>query len=284
MSKAKKYYWLKLKNDFFTTREIKKLRKIAGGDTYTIIYLKMQLLSISKEGMLEYEGTDKNIVEQLALELDEDEDNVRMTLSFLEANKLIEQLTEDEYLLNRVPEAIGSETTAAERMRKMRETRNEVTPMLQDVQESYTEIEIENRDREKREELDKEEVDKSTVAKSSKKVSKNPFEEYDFTPDVKQALMDFFEMRKTIKKPMTKKATTLLVNNLKGISDDPETQIKLLEQSILNNWQTIYPLKSDKWNDNNVKPSYSKGKEVKKDFTEREYNYDELEKKLLGWD
>ena len=28
----KKYYWLRLKNNFFTQREIKKLRNIAGGE------------------------------------------------------------------------------------------------------------------------------------------------------------------------------------------------------------------------------------------------------------
>ena len=40
MTNIKKYYWLKLKEDFFRDKKIKKLRKIAGGDTYTIIYLK----------------------------------------------------------------------------------------------------------------------------------------------------------------------------------------------------------------------------------------------------
>ena len=49
MANSKKYYWLKLKNDFFTSKEMKKLRKIAGGDTYTIIYLKLQLLSLQNE-------------------------------------------------------------------------------------------------------------------------------------------------------------------------------------------------------------------------------------------
>ena len=44
---AKRYYWLKLKDDYLDSPKIKKLRKIAGGDTYTIIYLKMQLLSES---------------------------------------------------------------------------------------------------------------------------------------------------------------------------------------------------------------------------------------------
>jgi len=149
---ARKYFWLKLKDDFFTSKEIKKLRRIAGGDTYTIIYLKMQLLSIKKEGLIVYEGTEKDIVEQLSLELDEDEENVKMTLAFLQQNKLIEQIDDDEFLLNKVPELVGSETTAAARMRKMREkknkeekkieeNRNKVTPQLQDVQNCYTEKE-----------------------------------------------------------------------------------------------------------------------------------------------
>ena len=54
MEKAKKYYWLKLMKDFFTQPKIKKLRKIAGGDTYTIIYLKLQLLSIHSHTTLKY--------------------------------------------------------------------------------------------------------------------------------------------------------------------------------------------------------------------------------------
>ena len=49
---AKRYFWLKLKEDFFRQKEIKKLRKIAGGDTFTIIYLKLQLLSLQDNGKL----------------------------------------------------------------------------------------------------------------------------------------------------------------------------------------------------------------------------------------
>ena len=79
---SKRYYWLKLKNDFFNQREIKKLRRIAGGDTFTIIYLKMQLLSIQSEGVLKFEGTEESLSEQLALELDEDEDTIKLTLAF----------------------------------------------------------------------------------------------------------------------------------------------------------------------------------------------------------
>ncbi|MBN4074659.1 phage replisome organizer N-terminal domain-containing protein [bacterium AH-315-E09] len=90
---SKKYYWLKLKDNFFMSKQIKKLRKVAGGDTYVIIYLKMQLLSIKQNGIIYYDGTEENIVEQLVLELDEDEDNIKMTLAFLEKNRLIEKMS-----------------------------------------------------------------------------------------------------------------------------------------------------------------------------------------------
>jgi len=146
MSKSKKYYWLKLKDNFFNNREIKKLRKVAGGDTYVIIYLKMQLLSIKKGGLIEYDRTEENIAEQLSLELDENVDNIKIVLSFMEANNLVEKIADTDYLLTRVPMLIGKETDAAERMRNMRERNNvtlirgkigencnNVTPLLQNV-------------------------------------------------------------------------------------------------------------------------------------------------------
>lgn len=41
MADNKRYYWLKLKNNWFNDKRIKKLRSVAGGDTYVIIYLKI---------------------------------------------------------------------------------------------------------------------------------------------------------------------------------------------------------------------------------------------------
>ena len=71
---AKKYYWLQLKEDFFRQKEIKMLRRIAGGDTYTIIYLKIMLMSLKDEGKILYEGIGSNFAEEIALEIDEEED------------------------------------------------------------------------------------------------------------------------------------------------------------------------------------------------------------------
>ena len=174
MSINEKYYWLKLKDDFFNNKEIKKLRRIAGGDTYIIIYLKMQLLSIKQGGIIKFDQTEENLGEQLSLEIDEGVDNIMMVLSFMKSNNLIEDLTGNEYMLTKVPRLIGKETDAAERMRNMRERnnvtvgenrdvtmlhsnltelntqkkRNNVTPMLQDVTQRK-EIEI----REKKKEI-----------------------------------------------------------------------------------------------------------------------------------
>ena len=95
---AKKYVWLKLKDDFFQQRPIKKLRKIAGGDTYTIIYLKLQLLSLKDEGKLFYEGVEDDFMEEMALAIDEDVENLKVTIMFLEKNGLLETISEDEYV------------------------------------------------------------------------------------------------------------------------------------------------------------------------------------------
>lgn len=141
---AKKYYWLKLDKDFFKNKEIKKLRKLAGGDTYTIIYLKLQLLSLKDEGKLYFEGLEENFAEEIALDLDEDADNVNFTLMYLQKTGLIEELREDEFLLTRVPNIIGKEGASAERARRSRLKEKEKALLCNtQVTNSNTEIEKE---------------------------------------------------------------------------------------------------------------------------------------------
>ena len=117
---GKKYYWLKLRRDFFTQPRIKKLRRIAGGDTYTVIYLKLQLLSLETEGRLVIEGIEDDYIDELALTIDEDVDNVRFTVLFLIQQGLLEEISETEFLLPEAAQAMGSETAGAERVRRHR--------------------------------------------------------------------------------------------------------------------------------------------------------------------
>ena len=140
----RRYYWLKLKDDFFKNKKIKKLRQLAGGDTYTIIYLKLQLLSIKDEGILYFDNVEDTFIEELALEIDESVEDVKVCVMYLIKCGLIEEVSENEMLLIQARDSIGSETRNAESMRKLREKRKqENVTMLQDVTKSYLEKEIE---------------------------------------------------------------------------------------------------------------------------------------------
>lgn len=142
---TKKYYWLKLKDSFFSQKEIKKLRKIAGGDTYTIIYLKMLLTAIKQGNKLYFEGVEDTFPEELALELDEDSENIKVTLAFLERQGLIQIVNEDEFLLTQCAKMIGTETDSAVRVRKHREnkTLQSNTNVTNLLRKGNTEIDIE---------------------------------------------------------------------------------------------------------------------------------------------
>lgn len=117
---GKRYYWLKLKNDFFQSKEIKKLRTIAGGDTYTIIYLKMMLYSLDKDGLIEYEEFEDTLAEEIALAIDERPDNVGVTLQYLLKKGLAQIVDGRDLMMTEVLALTGSETDAAERVRRMR--------------------------------------------------------------------------------------------------------------------------------------------------------------------
>lgn len=165
MPNNKKYYWIKLRPTFFQSKEIKKLRRIAGGDTFVIIYLKMQLLSLENNGKLYFDNLEEEFAEELALTLDEDSDNVRMTIGFLQRCGLIEQRSDDEYFLPEVSENTGKESPSAARMRKHRALQCDTKSSQCDtiVTKCDTEIDIDiekdkDSDKEKDSETDKDKI------------------------------------------------------------------------------------------------------------------------------
>ncbi|MDE7246703.1 MAG: hypothetical protein K2N43_02315, partial [Lachnospiraceae bacterium] len=70
-----------------------------------------------------------------------------------------------------------------------------------------------------------------------------------------QAFLDYLEMRKQIKKPMTEKAVDLAIKKLQelttsplGDSMDNDLAIQILNQSVMNGWLGLFPLKEQKTN------------------------------------
>ena len=121
MTKSKRYYWLKLKEDFFNDVRMKRLRKISGGETYTIIYLKLLLLSLKNEGNLYFQQVDETFPKELALVLDETEDDIAVTLNYLLKVNLIETIETDEIFMTEIPSLIGFETEWAKKKREYRD-------------------------------------------------------------------------------------------------------------------------------------------------------------------
>lgn len=122
--KNKRYFWIQLAQDFFKSKEMKLLRKIAGGDTHTIIYLKMMLISLEDGGHIYYDGLADNLAEEIALVIDENVEDIKITLIFLESKGLLTRNSDRDYFLEQVPEMVGSETASARRVRKFRENQS----------------------------------------------------------------------------------------------------------------------------------------------------------------
>jgi hypothetical protein len=70
-------------------------------------------------------------------------------------------------------------------------------------------------------------------------------------PEIAQNLKAFIEMRKKIKKPITDYALKLLISKLQKLSNDKDLQNRILEQSIMNNWQGVFELKTGVRNERN---------------------------------
>lgn len=124
MSDTKKYYWLRLKEGFFDSKQIKFLRSQENGDKMCIVYLQMQLKSLKTVGVIHYDNLLPSCVEEIAFELGESIETVNQTVETLERLHLVEILDNGSLYLSAVPEVVGSETAAAERMRNKRNRDN----------------------------------------------------------------------------------------------------------------------------------------------------------------
>ena len=67
----------------------------------------------------------------------------------------------------------------------------------------------------------------------------------DVSPSLHEALTAFEEMRKKIRKPLTERAKQLALSNLRKLSTDEQTQIAIVNQSVLHGWQAFYALKEE---------------------------------------
>jgi len=120
VSENKRYYFLQMPEDFFSSKRIKRLRNLAGGDTYTIIYLKMQLKAMNNQGVLVYDGIMESVAEEIAIDIDEKADDVQMTMNYLQSCGLLEIRDTGDCYLPYAEVNVGSITASSIRSRESR--------------------------------------------------------------------------------------------------------------------------------------------------------------------
>lgn len=266
MASGTRFYWLRLVKDFFTSKRIKKLRKLAGGDTYTIIYLKLLLLAMESGGILKWTGLESDFCSEIALDIDEDVDNIKVTVNYLLSCGLAESSDNVNYLFPYAIENVGSEGSSARRMREARaaiassgkelgavkvQCADELAQSGTLCAQSDGEI-----DKETETEVDTEKENNTGTAGAAPKDTFSVFAGSD--DSLLKTLNDFEKMRNRIKKPLTDRAKKSLLKKLQSFPR--EQWIPVLEQSIFNCWQGIFPLKDDSMEFAQRQQNSSKGK------------------------
>ena len=138
----KKYYWLKLKRDFFKRHDIRIIEEMPNGKEYLLFYLKLLVESIDHEGALRFSDTIPYNEQMLSVITNTNVDIVRSAMKLFDSLKLVEIKDDDTIYMEEVEKMIGSESWSADRVRKYRE-KQKLLQCNTDVTSCNVEIEIE---------------------------------------------------------------------------------------------------------------------------------------------
>jgi len=99
LSENKRYYWLKLKKDFFEGKMIKILNTFERGDKMILTFLKMELHSLENDGYIYYENMLPTFEQELAIAINENTEIVKLTLETLLRFGAIRKEDENKYYI-----------------------------------------------------------------------------------------------------------------------------------------------------------------------------------------
>lgn len=117
----KRYYWLKLKDDFFEQDEIKLVEMMDNGKDYIIFYMKLVLKSINTEGELRFRETIPYNEKMLATITNTNVDVVKGALNIFIELGMMEKWDDGTLFMIETRNMIGSESASAARVRRHRE-------------------------------------------------------------------------------------------------------------------------------------------------------------------
>lgn len=281
MSDNKKYYYLKLKENFFDSAEIKVLESMPNGYKYSNLLLKLYLKALKFNGKLRLNEFIPYNHQMIAAVTGMDIDTVRVAFDLFEQLKLIEVMDDGTIYMLEIQNFIGKSSTEADRIRAYRnEIDNKKNKALKEVGQTCPQESVQMYDKSTPEleielELEKElEIDYSYSDARGKEVveimkfcQKN---QYKLKKDDAIALIEAYGSN-TLKKAIVTTISTTAFKEGK-INGKNSYLIKVLNDLSAEQKKVV-----------NI--NYEKTKESKSNFTERnDYDYESLEENLSGID
>ena len=267
MNDNKRYYWIKLKTDFFNQETIDFLLSQKNGCEYIVLYQMLCLNTANNNGemcskigeMIVPYNVDKIVRDTKYFDFD----TVTIALGLFKQLGLIYEEKDKILKITNFNEMVGSEASNpnAQRQKRFRERQKQLKLSVTDSNvdsnaKNNEEIEIDIRDRDKSIDKDINNINNTNINNKKERKKETNYDKIINSmvedEEIKNSIYEFIKMRKLIKKPMTDRALTMLINKLEKLSSDKDIQIKILEKSILKNWTDIYELKGDN-NDGNIR-------------------------------
>ena len=251
----KKYYWIKLKTNFFDLPTIDWIMSQNNGCEYIVLYQMLCLKTANTDGKLVSQIGEMLIpydVEKIARDTKYfSNDTIRVALELFKSLGLIYVSDDNTMTISNYYEMVGSETSSAKAMREWRKKKQLQIPSQcesqcdNNVTQEYRDKRLEIRDK------SIEYRDKSVDINNKEKEEKEKRETYvsildSYTSNetLKSSLNDFIEMRKKMK-GFTTRAFKLALNKLDELSNNDEEKIKIVNQSVMNSWKSFYELKEE---------------------------------------
>ena len=120
---SNRYYWLKLKRDFFKRHDIRIVEDMPNGKDYILFYLKMLVESVDHEGCLRFSDTIPYNEDMIATITNTNVDTVRMAMKIFTELGMMEVIDDGTIFMSEVQRMIGSasDTDGAKRQARFRE-------------------------------------------------------------------------------------------------------------------------------------------------------------------
>jgi len=248
----RKYYWLKLKKDFFKRHDIQIIESMPHGIEISHFYLKLMLESIDHDGELRFSEEIPYSNEMLASITHISLDIVDSAMKVLSDLRLIRIDEDGTIIIEKVTSMVGFETEWAKKKRAFREKKGQnednVLSMSSECPQNVLSMSSEERtmsDKSKSKRKSKS-IDIKRNTKEKNVSLSDVLEEQVPNEKLKKAFLDFIEMRKLIKRPLTPQALKLAIGKVSELSGgDVKKAVQIIDQSVLNNWQGLYPLKTE---------------------------------------